>query len=127
MLHKESYSSGACQRPGSPRGWSESVDLACVAGPVRLAELSFQDLAARIAGDRLNEVNRTGPLEAGEPLARPVDQLLICKLGSRFADHDGLDSLTPALVWHTDHSDVDDRRVVGEDTLQLSRVEVLPS
>src|SRR5215472_16672446 len=127
MLHKESYSSGACQRPGSPRGWSESVDLTCVAGPVWLAKLSFQDLAARIARNRLNEVNRLGPLEAGEPLARPVDQLLICKHGSRFADHDGLDSLAPALVWHTDHSDVRDRGMVGEDALQLRRVDVLPT
>src|SRR5215472_15284528 len=125
MLHKESYSSGACRRPGRSGGWPESVDLTRVTGPVGLAKLSLQDLAARIAGDRLDEVHRTRPLEAGKPFARPVDQVLIGQLGPGLADDDGFDRLTPAVVRHTDHGNVGHGRMVGKDALQLSRVDVL--
>src|SRR5215831_6508938 len=79
-----------------------SVDLAGSAGPVRLAEVALQDLAARIARDRVRERDRARPLEAGQPLARPVDQVVLPELGARAADHDRAHRLAPALVGHAD-------------------------
>src|SRR5262249_60785920 len=57
--------------PGSP-----SVDAALAALPVGLPDLPLEQLARRVAGQRLGEVDRRRALVAGQALARVLDQLL---------------------------------------------------
>ena len=52
-----------------------SVDLALLVAPVGLAQFALQDLARRIARQRLDEVDRLRQLVAGDAFACPVDQL----------------------------------------------------
>src|SRR5438270_13408097 len=52
------------------------LDLAVGRGPVWLSDLALLQLAGKVARQLRDEVQRTRPLVAGQPLARERDQLV---------------------------------------------------
>src|SRR3569833_2672614 len=86
------------RRPGGSDGPSkngnkhppqqDTKDQARLALPVRRAELPLEDLAGRVARDRLGELGGGRTHEVCQPLAAVVDQLAVG--GVTVEDHDGL-------------------------------------
>ncbi len=95
--------------------------------PVRLAEVLLEHLARGVARQLRHDVHRRRALVACQPGAREGDDLLLggCRTGTQH-DH-RLDRLAPPLRRHGDDGDVGDRRVIGEDALDLGGVDVLPT
>src|SRR5437867_13416719 len=106
------------------RKWG-SADLALPIFPVRLAQLTLEQLAARVARQRLDEVHRLRAFVVREALAQPRDDPGRIRRHAGTQDHAGLHGLAPALVGHADHGAFADRRVRGEHVLDLRGVDVL--
>src|SRR3954451_7608102 len=93
--------------------------------PVRLAQVLLQDLAGRIARQLADDVDGLRALERRELAAAPGEQLLDFDRRAGPRDDHGLGHLAPALVGNADHRNVLDLRVLGQDTLDLGRIDVL--
>src|SRR4030095_2344734 len=74
-----------------------------VATPVLLTQHALEHLAARIAGQRLDEVHRARPLEAGEAAPAELDDLRLGASSPGAQDDDRLDRLAPRRVRPTAH------------------------
>src|SRR5690606_4492267 len=80
--------------------------VAVAALPVGGAQLALEQLAARVAGQDVGEVDRLRHLEAGDVLASEGDELLGGGIGALSPHDDGLHRLAPPLVGHTDDGHV---------------------
>src|SRR5258708_22223822 len=74
--------------------------------PIRFAELVFQDLAARIAGQRVHEIDRSRTFVTGQMPAAELDDLGGFHCGP--GNHDRFDRFAPLLVGHTDDRGIGD-------------------
>ena len=94
--------------------------------PVGLAQLPLEQLARRIARQRVHEVDRRRALVAREPLARVGDDARR-RVGSGAGPqhHDGLHRLAPALVRARRSPPRRHARMARERVLHLGRIDVL--
>src|SRR3954463_6920235 len=111
--------------------WSRSMKSGAGvpgAGPgvgvsVEFGELTFENLASRVARELIEEHEITRNLVAGEVLPHPA--LEVVDAGSRVADHDkSLQPLAELVVVHTDRGHLDHRLVTREAVLDLLREHV---
>src|SRR5260370_21348523 len=72
---------------GTTRREWHSVHLAVLTGPIRLAQLAFEDFSGRIAGQRVDEIDRAGHLETAHAGSRALDQLLHRDFYARLPHH----------------------------------------
>src|SRR5207247_1655122 len=79
-----------------------SVNPPLAAFPVRLTELPLQELARRIARERVREVDRRRALEVRETLASVRDDVFGRRRGPGLANDDRLHGLAPLLVGYAD-------------------------
>src|SRR5262249_50909806 len=77
-------------RPKRPR---DSADAPLVPFPVRLAQLALEHLAARVARQRVDEVDRARTLVAAQPCLAEREQLLRRRGRSGLRDDDRLNRL----------------------------------
>ena len=90
------------------------------------AELALEDLAGRIAGQRLGpEPEPGGHVERGQPLADESGQLVGAHVLTGPQHHDGPDLLAEDRVGHADDGAVGHGRVLEEGGLHLDAVDVL--
>src|SRR5215207_6585357 len=83
------------------------VHVAAASRPVRRAQVLLEDLAARVAGQRVDPLHRRRALVLGELLAAVLDQLLLGHLRAG-PHHEGLGRLTPTVVGHADDGGIGD-------------------
>ena len=97
-----------------------SSDVALATFPVGRAELPLEELARRVAGERIGEVDRLRQLVAGQVFTSEVDRSprLGCTLP--VADDHRLHRLAPLLVGDADHGDVGDIGVTAQHTFSTS-------
>src|SRR3954452_23167738 len=102
-----------------------SADAALLALPVRLAQGPAEQLPDGGLRDLVDDVEAQRLLVGSQPgLPAVLLQLLEghrLAVGQRDAR---LDRLAPLLVGHTDDGDLPDRRMAGDDVLDLARVHV---
>src|SRR5690606_5498653 len=106
-------------------GGASRSDVAVAALPVGFAQHALEDLAAGIAGDRFDEVDRAWALEVRDALAHEADDVVGLDRLAGLGHHDRLDLLAPLVVGHADDGPVGDRGVLHQDVLDLRRVDVL--
>src|SRR5437868_13240614 len=96
-------------------------------GDFQALELMTKDLArgAPRYVPVVEEFDVAWALEAGQPLAAPRPDLLRRAAGSGLQDDHCLDRLSPARIGHADRTRLPDRRVCGQDLLDLGRIDVL--
>src|SRR6202521_3081511 len=68
---------------GELSGFDSSMHLAVLIGPIRLAQLAFENFPGRIARQRVDEIDRAGHLETADAGARELDQLFDRDLDDR--------------------------------------------
>src|ERR1700729_3085549 len=73
----------------------------------------------------VEELDVARAFEAGQSLATPGPDLLRCAAGSGLEHNHRFDRLPPALIGHADRAGLPDRRVRGQDLLDLGRIDVL--
>src|SRR6266545_5047781 len=119
------WTSRCAPRTRSPRSGPSDRPVASL--PVRVAESTLEELAARVTGHLRDEVVGAGPL-----VARELDLGERAQVGLEFRScvdarrglDDGLDLLAPVLVRDAEHRDVADLRVGEEHPLDLARIDV---
>src|SRR6516225_4025880 len=92
--------------------------------PVLFAEHPFENLARRIARNRLGEDHLFGQLVARQPGATELDDLLLVDL-ALVGDDDGARDLAPLLVGQADDRHLADAGDADHDALDLRRIDVL--
>src|SRR6516165_4650009 len=92
--------------------------------PVLFAEHPFENLARRIARNRLGEDHLFGQLVARQPGATELDDLLLVDL-ALVGDDDGARDLAPLLVGQADDRHLAHTGDADHDALDLRRVDVL--
>ena len=87
------------------------VNLPFLADPEWFAQLAFEDLAGRVAGQGVDKIDGPRHLVGGDTLAREADQFIGRDLDAGFSHHERLHGLAPLVVRDTDHRHVRDREV----------------
>src|ERR687885_861210 len=106
------------------RGAAWLADTPLLPLPLLLAQLELLDLACGSLG-QITKLHGRRRLEAGDVLLTEVYDLLFCCLLTLLEGDKRLRTLTPLLVWHSDHGGLHHGRVLGEDLLDLHRRDVL--
>jgi hypothetical protein len=107
------------------RGSAAATARGRLARRLPLAQHALEDLAGRVARQRVEEAEALRRLELRQPRAAEVRELV---LGDRLAladDDVGDGDLVPALVGAGDDRRLEDRRVLVDDALDLERGDVL--
>src|SRR5690348_10620642 len=86
--------------------WPDSVYLSFVPFPIGLPQFPAKNLAGRVAGQHLGEIDRFGQLVAGDPFPGPGDDLGGRRTYAGLGHHHGLDRLAPFVVRNADHGHV---------------------
>src|SRR5215469_3726898 len=110
------------ESPGDAR-----LDLRGLRSPVRVAQASLEQLAARVTRQFGDEVDGFRPLHLRQPAGQAsqnVRRQRLPRLHPSGRLHDCLDLLTPLLVRDAEHGDVRDLRVHDDLGLDLGRVDV---
>src|SRR5262249_31348091 len=87
-------------------------------------KLALEDLARRVARQRLDEDEIARHLRPGEALARPSLQGRFVEGGAGPLHHERANALAPLLIRHADDRDLRKVWVLLEDALDLGRIHV---
>src|ERR1700677_5340274 len=74
---------GSSRRRRDPRRARWLVHPPLIARPIGLAQRALEQLAAGVARQRVDKIDRAGALKAGELVAAPFDQRSLGELGAR--------------------------------------------
>src|SRR5579871_731441 len=90
-----------------------------------VTQLLAQDFAQRVLGQRVDELDRLGPLETGQPRAAELGDLGRGDILSRPLYNESLDRLSPLDRGHADYRCLLDRRMAHQDGFDLGGRDIL--
>src|SRR5450759_5644743 len=103
-----------------------SADRSLATLPLAFAEYELLHLSRR-GPRKLSELDRGRALEACEMIAAEGDQLVFAAVPVALELHERLGALAPLLIRHCHDRRLQDRRMLGEDLLDLDAGDVLPA